>query len=507
MKKILCILTLAACTVQAADYYVSTSGKDSNSGTNPNQAWKTLSKVQSMMSTFSANAQAEDVTIYFYNTDTWSFDSNDKLKITCTGTPPYWITFDGTTWGDGISGVDKARFLRVESTDQIMVYMEYGDASYDQDAYIRIKGLELDGNNISGSPLRTVNASHLEIINCEIHDTPITGGGYTPTVIFKTGKHANSINIHNITLISNKIYRSGVHGIAFYPNDSDSCSDITLQDNIIYDYGNEDGKSYASGIQVMSCVGGDISGNTIYDGSGSEDGFGIKLETRNRRCDGMDIHGNLIYGGSAIELCVGISIDGAQNIAVFNNVIRNTSNKSISWGGAKGGASGRLLNNTIYKSGSTAIHVGSTSQIDELRNNIIYQTANVPAINRSDRITEHSNNNFYNTTSGRAVVGSFTTDNWVPNWEQSGQDGNPGFLNVNALPTSFDENRNMSPTGLRVTTNGVAYNNGTDLSSVFTSDIDGNPRTSPWDIGAYQAGEGKVQIPEPPSLPRVVPDT
>jgi hypothetical protein len=504
-------------SASAADYYVSSTGSDANSGISPAQAWKTLSKVNSKMSQFTSDAAANDVTIHFNNSDTWVLGTSEEFTINCRGLAAHWITFDGESWGGHPSGTSKAIITRTSASAKRILYVTYGDGTYSQDAYIVIKGFDLDGRNLVDNELvGLVNANYVKILNNKIHDTMHGDGKYTPTLfITTTGDVAGHIEIHDLEVSNNEIYGSGAHGVAFYPRtgnnnpaDLDNVASIIVKQNVIYDFGNSPSSSYGSGIQVMSCVGGDISDNVIYDGYGSGDGFGIKLETRNRRCAGVDIHGNLIYGGSSIELCVGMSIDGAQNIDVFNNIIRDTSYEAISWGGSYGGASGRVLNNTICQSGTDAINLSSTSQIDELRNNIIYQTANVRAINRSDRISQHSHNNFYNTTSGRAVVGSFTTGNWVSGWEQTGKSGSPGFENVSALPTAFDSIRKISPAGLRITSTGAAYHGGTNLISVFNDDIDGTTRTSPWDIGACQftASGGETQIPAPPSRPRVILD-
>lgn len=503
---------LAACTSHAATYYVSTSGNDANAGTSPNQPWKSLSKVNSKMSQFTSDATTDAVNVFFDNSDTWV---NEFLTISCAGKAANWITFDGTSWGGGASGTSRATIKRTSSTTKSLVDISYGDGTYSKDAYIVLKGFDLDGAGlVDNSIVFVINANHVKVLNNKIHDTQAGEGKWTPTVHFTTSANvAGTIEIHDLETSNNEVYGAGAHGIAFYPRTGsglDNVGNIIVRNNIIYNFGNSSTASYSAGIQVISCIGGDISGNVIYEGSGGSDGFGIKLETRNRRCADIDIHGNLIYGKADIELCVGISVDGAQDIDVFNNIIMNTSSEAISWGGAQGGASGRVFNNTIFNSGFDAINLGSTSQIAELRNNIVYQTANVRAVNRSDRITQHSHNNFYNAVSGRAVVGSFTTGNWVSNWEPTGKNGNPGFENINALPTAFDVTGKMAPAGLRITSAGAAYKGGTDLSSVFSYDIEGKTRTIPWDIGACKyldPASGDPQIPAPPSRPRVILDT
>jgi hypothetical protein len=498
----LVIASMITTAVHAAEYYVAADGSDSNTGTSPSQAWKSLSQVEGQMSQFTADANSEDVIIYFNNGDTWL---NDELKITCIGSAAHWITFDGTAWGDNASGTSKATIRRTSSGTKNLIQITYGSGSYDQDAYVIVQGFELDGNSqVDNTLLEGLNASCVKILNNKIHDPYI--GSWVPTVHFTTSANVTgTIEIHDLEVSNNEIHGAGAHGVAFYPRTGsglDNVGNITVLNNKIYDFGNSSSSSYAAGIQVVSCVGGTICGNVIYDGYGSTDGFGMNLETRNRRCQDIDIYNNIIYGGSGVEICVGIASVGGQNNDVYNNVIANTGSEAIHWGGATGNATGRIFNNTIFNTGLYAIGITSSSQVDELYNNIIYQTSNVQAVNNGSLVVEHSNNNFYNTVSGRSVVGSYTTENWASNWEPSGRDGDPGFVNLNALPTAFDENRNMYPTGLNITESGDAYANGTDLSSIFTTDINGNTRAAPWEIGASEYATGEVFVDEAaPSVP------
>ncbi len=370
----LVIASMIATAVHAAEYYVAADGSDSNSGTSPSQAWKSLSKVEGQMAQFTADANSEDVIIYFNNGDTWL---NDELKITCIGSAGHWITFDGTAWGDNASGTSKATIRRTTSGTKNLIQIVYGNGSYDQDAYVVVQGFELDGNNlVDNTILEGLNASCVKILNNKIHDPLI--GQWMPTVHFTTSANvAGTIEIHDLEVSNNEIYGAGAHGVAFYPRTGsglDNVGNITARNNVIYNFGNSSSSAYGAGFQVVSCVGGIISGNTIYDSHDNSDGFGIKLEDRNRACSDIDVTGNNIYGGSGIELCVGISNDGGQNINVVNNVIRNTGSNGIAWG-SPDSASGNIYNNTISGTGSTPIAISSSSSVGIYENNVNGATA------------------------------------------------------------------------------------------------------------------------------------
>src|SRR5690554_6761529 len=72
----------------STDYYISSEGDDSNSGTNPEQAWKTLDKVNQVE--FSAGDN-----IYFKRGDSW----RGTLLITSSGTDGNPITY--SAYGEG----------------------------------------------------------------------------------------------------------------------------------------------------------------------------------------------------------------------------------------------------------------------------------------------------------------------------------------------------------------------------------------------------------------------
>ncbi len=352
---------------QAATYYVSTSGSDSNSGTSPSDAWKSISKVESMMSTFSSKANSEDVIVYFNNTDTWNLSGTDYFLINATGTSSHWIAFDGSTWGSG----NKATLTRSSFADyKPIVRIRPGSASVAHDAYIKLEGFDIDGADLVNYGIVWVeNASYVQLNNNIIHGTDLST--YSIGALFTTETASGTIEIHDFTFNNNVVYNTGAHGIAFYPRtggDLDNVGNITVIGNTIHNFGNNSSSAYGAGIQVMSCYNGMISDNVIYD-SNDYDGFGIKLENRARECRNIIVTRNHIYGGSGIRLGTGIANDGGQAITVNNNLIENTVYSGISWG-SPDAASGGIYDNTIRNTGSTAISISTSSSVNPYSNNV-----------------------------------------------------------------------------------------------------------------------------------------
>ncbi len=371
------LLALSVTSVRGIDYYVSASGNDSNSGTSSSAPWKSLSKVEGMMSTFTSKANNENVTVYFNNADSWSY--SDRFDITCTGTAAHPITFDGTTWGGNAAGSSKAALQRASTSGYEMVRLKYGNGTSSPDIYVVLKGFDINGNHMQQSiPLLIENPSSVTILDNKIHDVDYNSG-WIPGIRFTTTANTGgTMTIGNFVVEGNEIYGTGVHGIAFYPatgteNDHtgpnlDNVANITVNNNIIHSYGNCSSTTYGGGIQVMSCAGGIISGNTIYDSAGN-DGFGIKLEDRQRACSDIDVCNNYIHGGPGIELYVGIAVDGGQNIDIYNNVIQDVAAQGIIFG-APDASTGNIYNNTVSGTGSTAVRVSSASTVYILENNV-----------------------------------------------------------------------------------------------------------------------------------------
>jgi hypothetical protein len=127
------VLILLTTSAEAATYYVSTSGSDTNSGTSQNKAWKTLGKVNS--SSFIAG----DV-IRFKRGNSWTGTLSGTLSpcsaTKCSGTAALPIKIDNYGTTGGLPVIDGGGGTAV-------IYLENQN-------YWEIRNLEITNNGSSG---------------------------------------------------------------------------------------------------------------------------------------------------------------------------------------------------------------------------------------------------------------------------------------------------------------------------------------------------------------------
>ena len=156
------LITLTSTTSYATDYYVdATGGDDSNDGLSPEEAWKTISKVNSM------NYNSGD-SILFKRGETW----NDGIVVRSSGSSGQEITFGA--YGEGDKPVldlelagDKSIGIRLEAD------------------YINIQDFEIiqvNGSAISTPHWESVTNSYINILRVDVKDC-----SYGPGISFNKG--------------------------------------------------------------------------------------------------------------------------------------------------------------------------------------------------------------------------------------------------------------------------------------------------------------------------------
>jgi parallel beta-helix repeat protein len=186
-----------------------------------------------------------------------------------------------------------------------------------------------------------------------------------------------------------------------------------------------------------------VRGGRIHD----NDGYGLHNNAPGSVTDGVTFY-NQGYSG--------IIHRGGSNTAVYNSVFYNNGTISGSpvggiWGG--GGSDSVIYNNTFYQN---AVAITMTNSVNgSVRNNIFWQ-----------------NGQDFNGDPGGTVSHNLTSD--------------PHFVNA-------------SLKDFRLQADSDAINAGVDLAFLFTTDLEGNTRVSPFDIGAYEFG-GVIEPPQPVGL-------
>lgn len=268
----------------------------------------------------------------------------------------------------------------------------------------------------------------------------------------------------NYTFIGNTISRVNWGGRIGDRNGSSTMTNLIVSGNIIHTFTNW---------------------NETVDNSYHHNGFYGWAESGGR-LDGVKVYGNKIgpnYGGQYAT--GGIFFSGnVSDIKIYNNVFiaNNSDNPAdgfITVGANTGYGGFTIVNNTFNCGGiGNAIAAGSGNGIYNIVNNIINSVTTGILFNYSgSSILYASNNLYYGLNESQSFSKSSTgTSSFYTfsNWQNLGYDQNSLVID----PLLIDEYKLLS--------NSPAKNSGVDLSSIFTTDFDGNTRTEPWSIGAYE---------------------
>lgn len=377
-------------------YYVNPSGDDNNSGASPNDAWKSISKVNSVdlkpgdIVLFKGD-NTYDGGLYFDKND--GNDSSNPVKISSYGTGR--ATINAGT-GKGIMAYNTAGFI----IDNLIVAGSGMDSNQDSGIYFYT---DLLGD---------VKLDFVEITNCEVYgfkDYGIVIGGYEGNSGFK-----------NVLIENNKVYNILDAGISSYGKFSSTKtgyahSNLTVRNcevfNIVgYDKGHHSGNPIILGDVQHSIVENSVAYNS---GMGNASRSGGPVGIWYWDADQVIIQNNEVYGmrsgtnkdGGGFDLDGGVTngimqynyshdndgsgflvgqFEGArpmQNITVRYNISENdaaTNGGSIGLFNGQGASAMKdiyVYHNTLYTEKAAAIRYITWKPITEninFNNNILY---------------------------------------------------------------------------------------------------------------------------------------
>jgi hypothetical protein len=470
------------------NYYVSTTGSDSNPGT-INAPWATIQHAASTM-TAGSTVYVREGTYNQYVTINHASGNATNGYITYQNYPGEHPILDATG-------------LTPPSNAPAIFFI------WDQN-YIIIKGFE-------------------------IRNFTTTTSGYTPAGIWVAGtcNHIQILNnhIHNIEHNGTSKTQTNAHGIAFYGE-----SGTSSMNNIIIDSNEVDSCKLGSSESVV--VNGNveifqITNNKVHDNNnigidaiGGEGTASANDQARNGIISNnlvynIDSKDNVAYAG--VQAADGIYVDGGTDIVIERNIVHNT-NIGIELGCEHAGkmvSYVTMRNNFIYYSDVAGIAiggydqtVGSAQNCKILNNTLFYNDQNKQGDGEIMWQYDVINNQFYNnifyansqdlfiandytTTSGNTVdynIYNSSTGSTSSQWEwnkvfytgfsayktASGNDAHSFFVDPVLVSTSTPD--------LHIQQTSPAINAGEIVDSVGTLDIDGNPRVvnGKIDIGAQE---------------------
>ena len=494
-------LTSIHCIAQAgSSFYVSTSGKDSNSGsfTAP---WRTIQHA--------ANTVTAGATVYV---ETGVY--NESVNFPASGTASHPITFQNYPG---------------------------------QNAVIDGTGLAVSGTQ---GLLNIVNQGYLTVSGFEIRNYTTSNSGPTPAGIWVTGSGSGvqllNNRVHNITTKAEKA--GNAFGIAVYGTSSTPITNLTISGNQVYSLktGNSESVNVDGnvthfaitnnivhnndniGIDVIGFEGvgpagsdqakyGLISGNTVYNiSSYGNPAYGNQYSADGLYCDGCAY---VVFERNDVHNC-DLNIEVASEhkghdssyVTVRNNLFYDANAVGVSIGGYAGGVGGSdhvvVVNNSLYNNNTKnqgaefQIQYHSSASNNYFENNIVYaggQNAWIYSYVSGSLAT--NNYNIYYSKAGYSQGTSITWGNsssyatYAAYQTKTGEDKNspnvnPLFVSVTTTPPNLDLQSgspaiNAGSTALLCS---VGY---CGSSSSIYGDVDyaGNPRinsSGQINIGAYE---------------------
>jgi hypothetical protein len=482
-------------------FYVSKSGKDTNSGsfTAP---WLTIQHA--------ANSVTAGATVYVE-----AGVYNESVTFPASGTASKYITFESYP---GQTATIDGTGLSVTGTQGLINIVNL--------SYLTVSGFEIRNYTTSKAALTpagiwvTGSGAGVKLLNNIVHNITTTSeknGNAFGIAVYGT----SSTPIANITISGNQVY-SLKTGESETVNVDGNVTNFSITNNIIHD--NDNIGIDAIGFEGVGPAGSDqanhgvVSGNTVYNISAiTNAGEGKSYDADGLYCDGcayVIFERNTVYACDLnMEAASEHKGHNASYVTIRNNVFYDANAVGVSIGGYAANVGGSdhivVVNNTLYN--NNVKNQGAEFQIQHnappsagniFENNIVYAgTQNVWIYSYVSGSTATANWNLYYSTKGY-VKG--TSIDWGSKYNYatyaayqsgSGEDldspnANPLFANLGSTPPNFD-----------ITAGSPAINSGsTNLtcsvgycgsgSSIYGStDYAGNPRINgagQINIGAYE---------------------
>ena len=354
-----------------------------------------------------------------------------------------------------------------------------------------VVNIKIDGLTINGASGYAIALNLTEDNIIEINQSVINGGssGTETTAIKSTNSSSPAItnstingggggssrgirNDNSSPTIQNSTINGGSGSLESYGIHNDNSSP-TIQDSTI-NGGSGGFVSYGIYNAFSAPI---IQNNTINGGSGPIKNWGIY----NTSGAAPMIQNNLIFGGGGTTESIGIYNLGNSTAIIRNNTINGGENTGNSYGIRLSiNSAPTIENNIIFTSGGGSeycIYEDFNGSLPvSVRNNDLFSCPDAFYTDADGfgNLTLISDVNDFNKTTQSA--GSPSSGN---------ASDDPTFVDIDGaddiINTMADNDWHLGPSSTTSVTLG-----GLDLSSSFTTDKDGVPRTVPWSIGAYE---------------------
>jgi hypothetical protein len=504
---VLVVFTSTSLLAQSgATFYVSKSGKDTNSGSYT-APWLTI---QHAANSVSAGAAVYVETGVYNESVTFPSSGTASNPITFASYPGQTAVIDGTG-------------LSVTAIQGLVNIVNH--------SYITVSGFEIRNYTTKSASVTpagiwvTGSGSGVQLLNNLVHNITTTSeknGNAFGIAVYGT----SSTPITNLTISGNQVY-SLKTGQSESVNVDGNVTYFSITNNIVHD--NDNIGIDAIGFEGVGPTGydqakyGEVSGNTVYNISGINNaGEGNSYDADGLYCDGCAY---VIFERNTIHNC-DLNMEAASEhkghnssyVTIRNNLFYDANTVGVSIGGYSNTVGGSdhvvIVNNTLYNNNTQnqgaefqiQYHSGSASG-NIFENNIVYAgTQNVWIYSFVKSTSSYPappatlNWNVYYSAAGYVEgtsitwAGKSTYKTYAAYQSGSGEDAdspnaNPLFINLSSTPPNLDVASN-SPAVNAGSTNltcSVGYCNGTSIYG--STDYAGNPRinsSGQINIGAYE---------------------
>jgi len=487
------VLTVTEATAPTGNaFYVSTTGSDSNPGTQ-SSPWKTIQHA--------ANTVQAGDTVYV-RAGVYNESVNIAVSGSATAGPVTFASYPGET------AVVDGTGLAVSSSAGTQGLFNLVNQSYVTIQGFEIRNYTTSNANVTPAGIWVTGAgSNVQLLNNLVHNITTTsetnGNAFGIAVYGSSG----SASIDSITINGNQVYDNKT-GNSETVNVDGNVTNFKISNNLVHDNDNIGidaigFEGVAPSASVDFARNGEISGNTIYNISAiNNPGEGKQYDADGIYIDGgsqIVVERNLVYNCDLnIEAASEHSGHVASFVTIRNNVVYNANSVGISIGGYASNVGGSdhitIVNNTLFEndtkntgSGEFQIQYHATNNVFE--NNIVYATSQALFINNftnseADPVTADYNLYF---SSVNAALADFQWDGkdstgFSAYQAAASQDAHSSYANPDFV--------SLTTPDLQVQPGSPALGAGNNLGPTIegTEDFAGNPRTngSSFDLGAYQ---------------------
>jgi len=481
-------IAVAAPAQSGTNFYVSTSGNDSNNGT-IGSPWRTIQHAANSVSA-GATVDVRGGT-YTESVNILVSGNSSAGYIVFQSYPGESAILDGTGLSC-CSGSTKGLFNIVDQS------------------YVILSGFEIRNystTTAASTPAGiwiTGTGSNLQLLNNKVHN-----------IVSKSEKNGNAFGIavygtsatpiRALTISGNQVY-SNKTGNSETLNLDGNVQNFTISNNIVHD--NDNIGIDAIGFEKVGPTGhdqvtnGTITGNTIYNiTSFGNPAYGNQYAADGIYCDGcsyVTIERNLIYASDLnIEVASEHKGHNSSYVTVRNNLVYKGNSNGISIGGYASGVGGTdhctIVGNTLYandtkNTGSGEFQVQFHATNNVFKNNVVYAGAQGLLVNNfttSEPDPVDVDYNVYYSSAGASsqwIWNKKTYTGFASYQAGSGKDAHSYFADPQFI--------NLTAPDLHVKSTSPAVNNGINLGSAIVGTVDyaGNARVqgSNIDIGAYE---------------------